>query len=165
MSQTMGVGANSAVATTTVTVITNDGNGYTLAVAATSTPAMQNQSSTTLAILDYPSTTPQTWSIPSGTAAFGYSAYGNDIATATWGTTGGTGCNGTSGANATSTTLKYRGFTTSNVTVSSTGTTTAFTGNTSNICYAAEQKNYFIPVTGGGTNIYQATVIVTATTN
>jgi hypothetical protein len=162
MSQSLGLAANSATATTTLTVITNDASGYTLTLNATSSPAMVNTSSSTLRIADYATTSPSTWNITSGTAAFGFSAYGSDVNTSTWGT--GSSCSGAN-LNATSTTLKYKGFFTTPTTLVTSASSTSFSGNLTNLCYAVEQKNYFVPVVGGGSNSYVATIIATATTN
>lgn len=156
MSTIMGVAANSAIGTTTWTVITNNALGYTLAVNATSTPAMQ-ATTTSTTIADYQTGAPNTWSVTSGNAAFGYSAFGTDVPTGTWGT--GAICSGAGGPNATSTTLKYKGFTTSPFTVATRSATTTTTGVSTTVCYGAEQNNFFIP---SGT--YQATIVATATT-
>lgn len=153
MSTNISVAQNSAIGTTTWTVTTNDVNGYTLALNATSTPAMQQNSTTTVA--DYQTGAPNTWSVSNG-AAFGYSAFGTDVATSTWGT--GAVCNGGTNGNATSTTLKYKGFTASPFTVASRAATTSFSGVSTTVCYAAEQNNFFIP---SGT--YTATIVATAT--
>ncbi len=155
MSTTLGVVSNSAIGTTSWTVITNDVNGYTLAVNSTSTPAMQ-QAGGAATIADYQTGAPNTWSVGSGNAAFGYSAFGADAPTGTWGT--GSSCSGAGGPNATSTTLRYKGFTTSPFTVATRSATTTPTGITSTVCYAVEQNNFFIP---SGT--YTATIVATAT--
>lgn len=155
MSTALGVAQNSAVGSTTWNVKTNSSGGYTLAVRATSTPAMA-QAGGSPYILDYQSGAPNTWVATSGQAYFGYSAYGTDISTGTWGT--GSNCYGGT-IHATSTTLKYKGFTTSDVTVATRAATTTPTGIDSNFCYAVEQNNFYVP---SGT--YTATVIATATT-
>lgn len=154
MSQSLGVAAASAVGTSTFTVNTNSATGYTLTVQATSTPAM-NSTTTVNSILDYQTGAPNSWVATSGQAYFGYSAFGTDVATSTWGT--GSSCSGSS-ANATSTTLKYKGFTTSPFQIASRSATTSFSGVTSTVCYAVEQNNFYIPA---GT--YQATITATAT--
>jgi len=154
MSTHISVAQNSAVGTTTWTVTTNDVNGYTLGLNATSTPAMQQNSTTTIA--DYQTGAPNTWSVTNG-AAFGYSAFGSDVATSTWGNAT-SSCSGGTNGNATSTVLKYKGFTTSPSTVASRSATTTFAGSSTTVCYAAEQNNFFIP---SGT--YQATIVATAT--
>ena len=153
MSTNLSVAQNSAVGTTTWIVTTNDVNGYTLALNATSAPAMTQGATSSIA--DYQTGAPNTWTVANG-AAFGYSAFGSDVSTGTWGT--GSVCSGASGSNATSTTLKYKGFTTSPFTVASRAATTTFSGSPTTVCYAVEQNNFFVP---SGT--YQATIVATAT--
>jgi hypothetical protein len=162
LSRPLSLTANSAIGTSSLTVITTDVNGYTLTVQATSSPAMRNTASTTMTVTDYQTGPPNTWSATTSNAYFGYSAFGGDIPTGTWGT--GSGCNGGIDPNATSTTLKYKGFTMSPVTIASSNSSSA--GTPSTICYAVEQKNYFIPVRAGqASDMYQATISVTATEN
>ena len=153
MSTALGVSSQSAVGTTTWTVATNNVAGYTIALNATATPAMDSGTNT---ILDYQTGNPNTWNATTSNAYFGYSAFGTDVATSTWGNT--TMCSGAT-ANATSTVLKYKGFTTSPYTVGQRSSTTTSSGVDTTICYAVEQKNYYIP---SGT--YKATITATATT-
>lgn len=152
MSVALGVSQNTAVGTTTWNVKTNSSSGYTLTVQATSTPAMSSGSNS---ILDYQTGTPNTWTATSGFAYFGYSAYGTDTPTGTWGT--GSTCS-TGGPNTISTTLKYKGLTTSGVQVSTRASTTTTSGVDTTVCYAVEQNGSYIP---SGT--YTATVTATAT--
>lgn len=155
MSTALGVSQNSAIGTSTWNVKTNSALGYTLALRATSSPAMADGS---LYVLDYQTGAPNTWAATSTQSYFGYSGFGTDISTGTWGT--GSACSGASGAHATSTTLKYKGFTTSDVTIATRSSTTTPTGVDATICYAVEQGTAsYIP---SGT--YQATIIATATT-
>jgi hypothetical protein len=154
MSTPITVSQNSSIGTTTWTVITNDSNGYTLGVNSTSTPAMQSGANT---IADYQTGAPNIWAATSTGGYFGYSAFGTDVSTGTWGT--GAVCNGGTNGNATSTTLKYKGFTGSAFTVASRASTTTPSGVSTTFCYAAEQGTaFFIP---SGT--YQATIVATAT--
>lgn len=155
MSTALGVTQNSAIGTSTWNVKTNSALGYTLALRATSTPAM---TSGTNFVSDYQTGAPNTWNATPTQSYFGYSGFGTDISTGTWGT--GSACNGGSNANATSTTLKYKGFTTGDVTIATRSSTTTPVGVDSTICYAVEQGTAsYIP---SGT--YQATIIATATT-
>ncbi|MEN9649256.1 MAG: hypothetical protein RL094_223 [Candidatus Parcubacteria bacterium] len=156
MSQSLGAATNGAIATTTLTVTTNNSLGYTLAVRATTSPAMQSGANT---IADYQTGSPNFWNATSGNAYFGYSAYGTDVSSGTWGAQGSGGCSATSTAHATSTTLKYKGFTTGDVTIATRNSTTTTSGVDATVCYAVEQKNYYIP---SGT--YNATIIATGTT-
>jgi hypothetical protein len=151
-------GSNEAVGTTTFNVVTNDNNGYTLGVSASTRPAMTTGG---LSIADYSTTTnPSTWSVASGDARFGFSATGTDVNTSTWGTgnlcsSAGTATTGTSSV---STTLKYYGFYTTATTVASRAATTTPGGINTGICYAVQQNNFFI---SPGT--YQAVITGTAT--
>ena len=157
MSTALGIAQNSAVGTTTWTVDTNDVAGYSMTLNATNTPAMASSTATsTVYVLDYPATsTPTFWTTPGGTAYFGFSAFGPDTLTATYGT--GASCSGAT-SNATSTTLKYRGFSTTTIPVAARTSTTTPSGVVTTVCYAVEQNNYFIQ-----SGAYQATIIATAT--
>ncbi len=153
MSTALGVAQNSANGTTTWNVKTNSATGYTLTVQATSTPAM-NSTTTPNSIADYQTGAPNLWVATSGQAYFGYSSFGTDVPTGTWGT--GSLCYST--PNGTSTTLKYKGFTTSGVQIASRSSTTTPSGVDSVVCYAVEQNNTYIPAGN-----YQATITATAT--
>src|SRR5581483_3691828 len=109
MSTALGITQNSAIATSTWTVITNDSAGYTLAMTSTGTPAMQMSPTPTFSIADYQKAAPSIWVATSGSAYFGYTAFGTDTSTGSWGT--GAACGAS--ANGTSTTLKYQGLATS----------------------------------------------------
>lgn len=153
MSTNIGVTSNSAIATTTWNVKTNNSAGYSLTLAASTNPAMQSGGNR---IEDYSTTTATSlWSVASGQAKFGFSVYGTDVSTATWGTAG-TQCGATSTP---STTLKYSGFYTTATTTATRSSTTTFAGIDTTVCYAVQQNNYYIP---SGT--YTATITATATT-
>jgi hypothetical protein len=153
MSTDLGVSANTAVATTTWNVKTNNVLGYTLGLAASTNPAMQSGAAI---IKDYSTTSmPSTWSVTND-AKFGFSVLGTDVATATWGT--GNFCNGAA-TSSISTTLKYYGLYTVATTVASRTSTTTTSGTNTTVCYAVEQNNVYI---ASGT--YTATVTATATT-
>mgnify|MGYP006919678208 FL=1 len=139
MSNSLGVSVNKAIATTTWNVTTNNAAGYTLAVKASSSPAMRLNTNVATFINDYTEGTPgtpETWSVGASTAEFGYSAYGTDVSSGTWGTVGSELCGATSTP---STALKYVGFTTSDVTIASRSSTTTQSGVDSTVCYAVEQ--------------------------
>lgn len=154
-SPNIGVSQDTSVTNTVWNVKTNDANGYFLNLKASTAPALQQTSTTTVA--DYQTGAPNTWSVSNG-AAFGYSAYGNDTPTGTWGTD--TDC--IAGAGVPSTTLKYKGFTTSTSTtnVATRTATTTTSGTDTTVCYAAQQNNFYIP---SGT--YTATITATAVGN
>lgn len=154
MSTALGVSQNTAVATTTWNVKTNNALGYTLALSASTNPAMQQ--SATATITDFNVGVPMTWVATSSNAYFGYSAFGTDTSTGTWGT--GAVCSTGANAHAISTTLKYRGLSTSpGTTVSTRAATTTPSGINTTVCYAVEQNGFYIP---SGT--YTATVTATA---
>jgi len=145
-----------AVASSTWTVTTNNITGYNLTVKASTAPAMQQNATTT--VDDFATTSTALWStVPSGAAQFGFSAYGDDVASGgTWGS--GTDCQST--AHVPSTTLKYSGFMISTSTVVATrSATTTYSGSATTVCYAVEQKAFYVP---SGT--YTATITATAIT-
>lgn len=151
LSPNISMANNSAIGESTWTVTTNNLTGYSLTVRASTNPAMKNASSS----ISDATTTASTWSVASGTAQFGFSAHGSDVVTATWGTDSSCGS-----AGAPSASLKYSGFTTSeSSTVATSNTTTGYAGTATTVCYAAEQKAYFIP-----SGVYTATVTATAVT-
>jgi hypothetical protein len=152
MSRNLGVTADTAIATSTWNVKTNNAAGYTLGVRATTTPAMRNATNN---ILDYTpavAATPETWTVANG-AEFGFSAFGTDVASGTWGAT--TNCGAAHVPNAT---LKYRDFDTTDITIGSRASTTTTAGIDSTVCYAVEQDTFYIP-----SGVYQATIVATAT--
>jgi hypothetical protein len=153
MSTNLGVSTHVANGTSTMTTATNDPLGYSLTVSASTNPAMKTVGGDS--VPDFASTTPGLWYTPTGSTSFGFSVFGTDSTTATWGT--GSFCNG-SGTSTISTTLKYRGFSTSNVTIASRSSTTTPTGVTTTICYAVQQNGAYIPA-----GIYTATLTFTAT--
>lgn len=160
MSNSLGVSNNKAIATTTWNVKTNNAAGYSLAVKASSSPAMRLNTNVATFINNYTEATPGTpeapWSVGASTAEFGYGAFGTDVTTL--GTFGGdTSCGATSTP---STALKYAGFTTENVTIASRSSTTTQSGINSTVCYAVEQgsTNYI------ASGIYSAWITATATT-
>jgi len=156
MSQNLSLVNMTAVASSTWTITTNNITGYNLTVKASTAPAMQQNATTTIADFST-TTTPALWStVPSGTAQFGFSAYGTDVLDATWGA--GASCQAS--ANTPATDLKYLGFTTSTSTVVATrAATTTYAGSATTVCYAVEQKAFYVP---SGT--YTATITATAVT-
>ncbi len=152
MSRNLSMTADTAVASSTWTVRTSNETGYNLTVKASTAPAMHNATNT---VADYQTTgTPDTWSVSAGTAAFGFSAYGTDVAAA-WGSD--TSCQASS--DVPSSNLKYSGFTTSTSSpvVSTRSATTSSDGVATTVCYAVGQNAYYIP---SGT--YTATITATA---
>ncbi len=156
MSQNLGVSALVATGNAVWNVKTNNSAGYTLGVKATSSPALESGSNSVADYTPAVAATPETWSVPSGTAEFGFSGFGSHISTGTWGTdsdcVGGT-------ANDPSTGLKYRDFDTSDITIASSAATTTTAGVDSTVCFAVEQDGFYIP-----SGVYRATIVATATT-
>ncbi|MBZ9572970.1 hypothetical protein KJA17_02215 [Patescibacteria group bacterium] len=136
-------------------VKTNSQLGYTLTLKDDGTPALQD-TTTTESFADYATSSPTTWSVPSGQYQFGFSVLGNDVVTTTWGTGSDCGSGGTPSA-----TLKYSGFKgTTEITVATSSSETSTSGATTTMCVAAEQNGIYAP---DGT--YITTITGTATAN
>jgi len=148
---------DTAVGSAAWTVITNNQAGYALTVKASAAPALVD-SGTSESFTDYTEATPgtkETWSV-SGAYEFGWSAYGADVSTGTYGTD--TDC--IAAADVPSAVLKWEGFNGTTAIQMATNTSeTSQAGVTSNICVATEQDIVFAP---SGT--YVATITATATT-
>lgn len=154
MAPNIGISANGSIGTSSWVVTTNGAAGYTLAVKATTAPALVSGANSFADYTEAVAGTPETWSIASGTKEFGYSAYGTDTATATWGTAASCGTAGTPAA-----AQKYVGFSTTDKTIATRSGVTPTTGIATTICFAAAQNNVFAPA-----GVYTATVTATATT-
>jgi len=159
MSTTIGISTTKAIATTTWNVKTNNAAGYTLALksATSSTPAMKQDTDNTKVIADNTAgaTTPALWSVGADTAEFGYSGYGTDVSTGTYGSDSSCGATSTP-----STALKYTSLRTTDRTLASRSSTTTASGVDTVVCYAVEQGSNFYIASG----TYTATVTATATT-
>lgn len=154
MSRNIGVSADTATGDTVWNVKTNNAAGYTLSVKATTSPAMHNGSNS---IDDYTpavAATPETWSVSSG-AEFGFSAFGTDVPTGTWGTD--SDC--IAAAHVPSAGLLYRDFDTSDIQIATRAATTTTAGVDSTVCFAVEQDTFYIP-----SGVYQASIVATAST-
>lgn len=159
MSTTIGISTTKAIATTTWNVKTNNVAGYTLALksATSSTPAMKQDTDNTKVIADNTAgaVTPALWSVGANTAEFGYSGYGTDVSTGTYGTDSNCGATSTP-----STALKYTSLRTTDRTLASRSSTTTPSGIDTVVCYGVEQGTSFYIASGA----YTATVTATATT-
>ena len=153
MSPNISLTQHSSIGNQTWNVKTNAPSGYTLTLRASTTPAMQQSAAPNDFFEDYQTSNPNTWNVSSGTKAFGYSAYGNDVSTSVWGTGSSCGSAGTPSG-----TLNYLGFTTSDYVVATNSSTTTFAGTNTIVCFAAQQNNIF--ATAG---TYTADIIATAT--
>jgi hypothetical protein len=149
---------NTAVGTAVWTVTTNSSGGYTLNVHAGASPAMV-RSGGGGNIADYTpavSETPETWSVPSGNVEFGWSGFGTNVNTTTYGTD--SDC--IAGADVPSAALKWRDFdlTGSSDQIATSASPTSTSGTATNLCVATEQDGTFAQ---SGT--YAATITATAT--
>ena len=153
MTPNMGMSANGSIGSSSWTVKTSTATGYTLAVKASSAPALVSGTSFFADYTEVTNGTPEVWSVASGAKEFGYSVYGTDTG-ATWGT--GNGC-GSAGVPLG--TMKYVGFEIADKIIASSSVVTSIAGTTTNICFAVEQDTVFAP---SGT--YTATITATATT-
>ncbi len=156
MAPNISVSANGSIGSSSWTVVTNAAAGYTLTVHDTTDPALKSGSNSFANYTEAVSGTPEVWSVPNGSYEFGYSAYGTDTATGTWGTSASCGSAGTPAV-----AQKYVGFlaTPNTKTIATRATVTPFAGITTTVCFAAEQDGVFAP---SGT--YTATVVGTALT-
>jgi hypothetical protein len=152
MSPNISISNDTSTGSTAWTVITNDNAGYTLSVKATTTPAMHNGTDSFADYSEAVSGTPDAWSVDSGNYEFGYSAYGTDTPTGTWGSGGSCG-SGDPGA----TSMNYVGFSTSDKQVASRSTVTPYAGLATTVCFGAEQNTVFAP-----SGVYVATIVATA---
>lgn len=153
MAPNIGLTTNGSIGDSSWTVKTNDGNGYTLAVKASTSPALQSATSSFADYTEASAGVPELWSVGSGDKEFGYSAYGTDSSTATWGTSASCGSAGTPAA-----AEKYVGFTTSDKTIATRTSVTPVAGIDTTICFAAEQNGVY-----ADQGAYTATITATAT--
>ncbi len=147
------IGTNTSIGTAQWTVVTNNTIGYKLDVKASASPALVSGVNS---FADYTETSagvPETWSVASLAKEFGYSAWGTNTVTGTWGAAG------TCGSGSTIPAMKYEGFAITDRTIATAAVPTAYAGVATNICFAAEQNGTFAP---SGT--YTATITATATT-
>ena len=142
-------------------VKTNNAAGYTLAVHASTAPALHKPASPGLAddFADYTpavANTPDTWGgVAAATKEFGFSAYGVDALVSLGGNTP-TNCGSAGNPNANSKFLGFNGGT--DIQIATKTTVTTPTGVTTNICFAAEQGANIYALSGA----YTATITATA---
>lgn len=157
MSPNLGLAVATSTASTTWTVVTNDPDGYTLEVRATGTPALVGGANSIADYTELASGTPESWDIPTGssTAEFGFSAFGTDVSTGTWGTDG--VCEDPT--NLVSAERKYVGFKgTQDIQIATRSSTTSPSGVASTICVAVEQAGaYSVP-----SGVYTGEIVATA---
>jgi hypothetical protein len=160
MAPNLSVSVNESIGSSSWTVVTNSLQGYSLNVTASTDEAMRHTGSSTIQFQDFASgtSTPQLWDSAKGSNiyTFGFSAFGTDVNTATWGT--GASC-GTGGL--ISATQRYAGFAGPTArTIATKSSVTPVAGVASTICFAAEQVGVFAPA-----GQYTATITGTAVVN
>ena len=158
MTPNLGVTSDQAVGSSSWIVKTNNAAGYTLSVKASTSPALADGVVDSFA--DYTEAvagTPDVWGgVAAGTKEFGFSAYGADTNTTTWGTSASCG-NTSTGVPAAA--QKYKGFSLTDFQIATRNVVTPNAGITTNICFAAQQNAVY-----ASSGIYTATVIATAAT-
>lgn len=157
MAPNLGIESNSSMGESFWIVRTNNITGYYLSVRADADPALQTIDGKT--IEDYTETddgVPEPWSVPASTKEFGFSAYGADTPTATWGTS--LSC-GSSLSGLPATNQNYVGFKTTDQEIARKGIPTFTEGVKTTICFEAEQDTVY--ATPG---VYTANITATAVT-
>lgn len=154
MAPNISITANGSIGSSSWTVITNDVDGYNLVVGASTTPALVSGVNSFANYTEAVAGTPEAWVVASGAKEFGYSAYGTDTSTVTWGAAASCGAAGVPSG-----TQLYVGFVgTATKNIATKATVTPSAGIATTICFAAEQDTIFAP---SGT--YTATITGTAT--
>ncbi len=146
---------NKAICGSTWNVKTNSTTGYSLSVKAQASPALVSGANSFADYTPAVADTPELWTVASSAKEFGYSAYGTDTPTGTWGTS--TAACGTAGAP--DVTLKYQNTKTTDRLVSTRATTTPVAGIDTTFCGAVEQNGVY-----AASGSYQATITATAIT-
>jgi len=136
------------------TVTTDSTGGYTLAIKASTNPALQASGGNFTDYTPASSAPDYTWSVSSSVAAFGYTVDGSD--TATRFLDNGTSCN-SSGGSATASTC-WDGLSTSNVTIASASSGNSPSGTATTVSVKAETGSSANQAAGS----YTATLTVTA---
>jgi len=154
MSPNLGVAADSSIGSSAWTVKTNAAAGYTLAIKAGASPALVSGGNSFADYTPAVADTPEAWSVTSGNKEFGYSAFGTDTSTGTWGTSATCGAAGVPDAS-----MKYQNTKITDRTIATRGTVTPTAGIATTICFAAEQDTIY-----AAAGVYTATITATATT-
>ena len=133
----MGVTVDNSTGWAVWNVKTNDGDGYTLGVKASTSPAMRNGTNSFFDYTEAAAGTPDTWSVDSGTWEFGFSGIGTDVENVNsdeYGANGQTTCDNGVSSSTVNTSLNFEGFTTSDETLASRSSTTTTAGVDTRIC-------------------------------
>jgi len=154
MAPNIGIASDGSIGSSSWTVRTNALLGYTLAIKASTAPALVSGANSFADYTEASSGVPEVWSVASGAKEFGYSAYGTDTDTAVWGTAASCGVAGVPDS-----AQKYVGTKITDKTVATRAVVTPTTGIATTVCFAAQQNAVFAP---SGT--YTATITATATT-
>ena len=165
MTPNISVAQDTSIGTTTMVVTTNDTDGYTLKLRATTSPAMRSTANPTVDFFsDYSEgayLVPEAWAEDADGYEFGYSVFGTDtdnVGTPHWDNDGEVSC-GSPDAAAITSNLNWLSASTTQVLAASRTATTTQVGITTTLCVAAEQgSNVFAP---SGT--YEAKFEATAT--
>jgi hypothetical protein len=156
----LGTAVNNSTGWAIWNVKTNDPDGYTLSVKASTAPALVSGGNS---FLDYTEATPgvpDTWSLDANTIQFGFSGIGIDVQNVNsdqYGATGQTVCDNGSASSTVNASLKFLGFETSDQLLASRAATTSTSGIDTRICFAAGQNGVYAPA-----GLYQATITATA---
>lgn len=153
MNPNIGIAADSSIGSSQWTVRTNDPDGYTLSVKASASPALVSGGNSFDDYTEAVNGTPEVWAVGSGAKEFGFSAYGTDVATATWGAAATCGTGGTPDVG-----QKYVGFETTDKQIATRATLTTTAGVDTTICFAAAQNAVY-----AAAGVYTATITATAT--
>lgn len=158
----LSVSVNASTGSAVWNVKTNDGDGYTLAVKASASPAMVSGADSFLDYTEASAGVPDLWSVDSGNVEFGFSGIGTDVQNDNsdeYGASGQTVCDNGVASSTVNASLKYEGFTISDETLATRSSSTTTSGVDTRICFAAEQNGVY--ATAGA---YSATITATATT-
>jgi len=148
---------DASIGSTTCSIDTTNITGYTMSVAASTSPALKSGS-------NYfsdksTSTMPSLWSDPGSNNQFGFSLYGPNVTSGTWGTPGTDYCGSTT-PTAINSNLKWYGFMTQGTTTINTSTSTV-SAIPFIFCVAAEQGATSNALSGA----YYSTSTLTVSTN
>ena len=155
----IGTGIDNATGAAVWNVKSNDPDGYTLDVKASTAPAMVSGSNSFADYTETPAADPQTWTVDSGTSQFGFSGFGVDVVKVNadqYNASGQTACDNGSAA-VVNPTLGYLGFETTDQRLATRVGTTSIAGVDTTICFAAGQNAAYAP-----SGLYTATITATA---
>ena len=154
-----GISGGTADGSSTANVLTNDSQGYTLLIRASTSPAMKSvSSSASFANYTLAGTNPDyNWNITSTDSEFGFSPYGADVVSRYY--NNGSACNQGGGSNTAG--KCWEAVSTVDMTISQGNSSNEPLGADTKINYRAESGNSHLQESG----IYRAYIIVTAYAN